>query len=113
MIKYCKNYREFCKIKRKYYHRHFSKYWNTWLSYEIKTPEQVERLKHSKLYQTSRNLQFIVNEYERMHDTTCIYDNNTAGIFRGFAITNEDYYYLLETDGVVLYYSCVGSIEQV
>lgn len=127
---YCKSYREFRKIERKYggyffnlkyqkaHYEHLNRLWFVWIEYEFRTLEELEKFykyvsrpfhkrkrnyltKHRKLL--SKLIKKVIDNYGKEYK---------YGTLVGFSITNEDYYYIYQNkNGKCIYDTCCSKIE--
>lgn len=127
---YCKSYREFRKIERKYsgyffnlkyrksHYEHLNRLWYVWIEYEFRTLEELEKFykyvsrpfhkrKRNYLTKYRKTLSKIVKKVIDNYGKECKY-----GTLRGFSITNEDYYYVYQNkDGKLIYDTSCSKIE--
>lgn len=127
-MKTAKTFREFLQIERKYWKRHIPwvdhdfkvhspkgynphDHLNIWVNFVVDSPEKAyEVLRHKKTVERQRNLGPIMEEYLLCHDQRIIHDGREVTM-RGVEITNEDYYWLLETpDGKKFCDTCVSRL---
>lgn len=127
-MKTAKTFREFLKIERKYWNRHIpwvdcngklhypKKYnphilLNIWVNFIVDSPEKAyEVLRHKKTLARQKNLGPVIQEYLLCHDQHILHDSKEV-IMRGIEITNEDYYWILETlDGKSFCDTCVSRL---
>ena len=127
---YCKSYREFRKIERKYgdyffnlkyrkaHYEHLNRLWFVWIEYQFLTLEELEKFykyvsrpfhKRKRNYLTNHRklLSKIIKDVIDNYGKECKH-----GTLIGFSITNEDYYYVYKNkEGKHICGTCCAKIE--
>jgi len=107
------NFAMYIKVYRKYFKRHYGKRAAIrhtdppyFVQYDVTTLEQVAEVRNHPKY-ISDNLSKILDEFET-HIGDDIEWQCDKGVFVGIRITDFDYYYLYDVDGVRHKQSCVA-----
>lgn len=114
MHKIFRKYSRYYDIYQRKHHKYeFRNPWFVWAEYDILTLEELQKLYKSIThpfykgpYQRCINLPLILKDIIDHYG-----EDYKLGTLVGLNITNEDYYYIYERNGIHYYDTCVNNLE--